>query len=134
MYGDYDLMMLQRQLQEQQVVAQQDQMMLYAAMQNSQAMQEQAMMRKLQAPPKQYTPSKREILEYLKMYTSARDVVACDEFETQRARHICEGTKDIRVLEMCRMPVNMGFSVIYVEYFICPNCGKLIYNRSSISV
>lgn len=127
-YG-YDYYMMQQQMLQQEQMQQQmqDQMVLAAQMQYQNQMQTQQAQRMRKT-------TKKDILEYLQMRSGAREVVQVDEFETQRTRHICQGSKKIVVLEKGTEPVQTSEGFIFAEYFLCNNCKKLIINKQSIEM
>ena len=77
-------------------------------------------------------PTKKEIMDCLIASTGANEVIKVDEFETLQTRHICQGTHCIQVLQKSIFPVQMAGGTLGVEYFFCPNCRKLIVNKSSM--
>lgn len=125
MTGDYDYYMLQ-----QQYMAQQGQMLGQMTLAY---MQQQGMMQGQQMPHMRKT-TKKDILEYLQMRSGASEIVQIDEFETQRTRHICQGSKRIVVLEKGTEPVPTSDGCVFAEYFLCNNCRKLIINKQSIEM
>ena len=77
--------------------------------------------------------TKREILEYIKMFAGTQDLEQVDSFETLRARHICAGTNIIKILDknVIEVPLNQGGSIL-VETFFCPMCRKILVNKQSL--
>lgn len=132
---DYELMQRQMEMQNQACY---DTMMM-SAMQAERAryetVQNAAMMNQHQyGGMKMRKPTKKDILEYMRQSLSAGEIVGVDEFETMRTRHICNGSKEIQVLDIGVFPVNTGYSCFNIEYFLCPHCRKLIYNKCSMAV
>lgn len=87
------------------------------------------------AMQKVHKPTKKEIIDSLVYYLGGvSEVESVDEFETMQTRHICHGTKNIQVLSRCMCPVQTMAGTANVEYFFCPQCRKLIINRSSVEL
>lgn len=78
--------------------------------------------------------TRRDILDYLQQRAGTYDVVQVDDFETDRARHICKGGKQIFVLDKFVEPVPTSEGVLAVNYFLCPNCRRLILDKGSITI
>lgn len=77
-------------------------------------------------------PTQQSIKDYVCLASGCYSVDVVDEFETLRARHICEGTKLIQVLNRTFIPVPTTKGMVNVEVFFCPMCRKLIINKSSM--
>lgn len=77
---------------------------------------------------------KSDVLNYLQMVSGASRIEQMDEFETESARHICEGTKTIRILPKGSIPVQTTSGVLNVEYFLCENCRLLLINKQTIQL
>ena len=80
------------------------------------------------------SPTKQAVKDYVCLATACQSVEMVEEFETLRARHICQGTKVIQILEKRLIPVPTTRGMINVEVFLCNYCGKLIINRSSMEI
>lgn len=79
-------------------------------------------------------PTKQAIRDYVCMFMGANSVELVDDFETLKARHICQGTTMIQLLDRRYVPVPTTKGMINVEVFFCTNCRKLIINRSSMDM
>ena len=111
------------------------QMLALQEMQNQQYQQQMAQMNQMYSSPvRAHKPTKKELKEYLVNYLGACDVVAVDEFDTLRTRHICNGGKNILLLERSYLGIPTDYGVIQAEFFFFQNCRKLIYNKSSIEL
>lgn len=77
--------------------------------------------------------TKKEILEYIQNFTCASELKQVDSFETLLARHICQGTTVIKLLNksIIEVPVD-DCGCIPVEIFVCPVCRKVIVNKQSL--
>lgn len=80
------------------------------------------------------SPTKQSIKDYVCLSTNCTSVEMVDEFETVRARHICLGTRVIKLLDKIYVPVPTTKGMLNVEVFLCPICRKLIINKSSMEV
>lgn len=80
------------------------------------------------------TVTKKMLLDYIVTSLGAVEVVQCDEFETQNTRHICAGTTRIQILPVNIFNVPTPNGVVPVEVIWCPNCRKLIVNRSTLEL
>lgn len=78
--------------------------------------------------------TKRDILNYLMMQAGTQDIVQVDDFETPKARHICKGTKEIKVLDMFTIGVPTTEGMLNVRYFLCPMCRRLIIDKQSLEM
>lgn len=77
--------------------------------------------------------TKRDIIEILRYNYGASDVVQVDDFDSERARHVCQGGTQILLLDKTVQPMQVSdFETIQVEVFFCPQCRKLIVNKSSL--
>lgn len=82
-----------------------------------------------------HAPTKKDIVDSLVCYLGgASEVEKVDDFETLQTRHICRGTQTIQVLSKCVTPLQTVNGSANVEYFFCPQCRKLIINKSSIEL
>ena len=79
-------------------------------------------------------PTKKFLVDMLVKYLGANEVVKVDDFETVNTRHICRGSKNLVVLSKMTYSVPTQYGCVPVEYFLCPNCRKLIINNSSLDV
>ena len=84
--------------------------------------------------PKPRKVTKKSLVEYLTMCFNASEVVQVDDFESLRQRHICGGSRQIILLDKTTQQIDTPEGVVYAEVFFCPNCRKLIINKSSIDV
>lgn len=80
------------------------------------------------------SPTQQSIKDYVCLASGCNSVEVVDEFETLRARHICQGTKLIQVLNKTFIPVPTTKGMVNVEVFFCPVCRKLIINKSSMTL
>lgn len=78
--------------------------------------------------------SKTQILDYLRNFAGTPNVEVVSDFDTQQARHICEGTKEIVLLNKDVIPVPTSNGSLGVEVFFCPRCRKLLVNSGSLEV
>lgn len=79
--------------------------------------------------------TKKDVLNYISYYFNTSDVVVVNDFESLRARHVCQGGKIIWLLEKFVFPVPIGCnSFVNVEMFRCQYCGRVIVNRSSLDI
>lgn len=117
-----------------------------AMMQQQMAMQQQMM---AQGTYPQYNPggygdmsgmytgrtvTKKMLLEFIVGSLGAVEVVQCDEFETRSTRHICAGSNKIQILPVNIFNVPTPNGAVSVEVIWCPNCRKLIVNRSTLEI
>ena len=80
------------------------------------------------------SPTKKSIQDYVCLATNCNSVEVVDSFETLKTRHICQGTKDIRLISSSIIPTPTSMGMINVEVFYCPYCRKLIINKSSMEI
>lgn len=73
---------------------------------------------------------KKDVLAYLQYLSNATCIEQVDEFETPNARHICQGTKDIKILPKGVVNVPTTEGNLPVEYFLCQSCRLLLVNKS----
>lgn len=78
--------------------------------------------------------TRKYLLEYITNFYGASSVVQVNEFETNYARHICQGTTDIKVLQPIPFTIPTENGNVVANIFFCENCRKLIVDRSSIEV
>lgn len=78
--------------------------------------------------------TKRSITDYLILYSGCSDIETVDYFDTVRTRHICNGIKQIVLLDQTIIPVPTNKGVINVGVFFCNRCRKLIVDKSSMEV
>lgn len=80
--------------------------------------------------------SRKDIINFLVYSLGASSYVLLDEFETMRARHVCPGTTQIRLLEKRQYPVVLPNNIeqITVDYFMCDQCKKLFLDKDSVTV
>lgn len=78
--------------------------------------------------------TKKMLLDYIVGSLGAVEVVQVEDFETQRTRHICRGTREIKILDanVFNVPTPNGMVPVGVMY--CPYCRKLIVNRSTLEI
>lgn len=80
--------------------------------------------------------TRASVTEWLRQYFNPRELIVVDAFETEKARHICPGTKKIVLLDknVCSVPImEEGMdSRVDVEVFWCPLCAELIVNKQSL--
>lgn len=81
------------------------------------------------------TITKKMLVDYISESLGALSVVYVDEFEGNVTRHICTGGNQIQVLQsnVFNVPLADG-SNVGVEIFWCPNCRKVIINKSSLDL
>lgn len=105
--------------------------MLY---QNQMAQQQQEMVNQqlLSAGERVLKTKRKDIINYLQCCSNSSMIEQIDEFETDNARHICMGTKEIKILPKGVVTVPTSEGNINVEYFLCPNCRLLLVNKSSL--
>lgn len=75
---------------------------------------------------------KKDVINYLQYQSNASVIEQVDEFETANARHICSGTKEIKILPKGVVNVPTTEGNIAVEYFLCPYCRLLLVNKGSL--
>lgn len=80
------------------------------------------------------SPTKQSIKDYVCLMANCSSVDMVDEFDTLKARHICQGSKVISLLSKDFIPVPTTKGMINVEVFFCPMCRKLIINKASMEV
>lgn len=114
----------QQQYNQMQYQQQMDQMQMMQMMQNQQINNMQHMRK----------TTRKDIIEWFQYTFNTRNIVQIDEFETQRARHICPNTKTIRVLELNTYNLQTSEGILPVRYFYCPLCGELILDKSSLQM
>ena len=118
---------------QQQDMLEQQRMMEHRAMMEQQRMMEAQMGGYMGIkPPKVHNPSMTEIVNYLAGMLQASEVVLIDGFDTHKTRHICKGSKRVLVLDRCVSSLYVPSGTLYIEYFVCPNCRKVLVNKSSI--
>lgn len=78
--------------------------------------------------------TKKMLLDTIVSFYGACDVVQVDEFETNYTRHICLGGSKIQILNVIHFNVPTERGPVIVDIFYCPNCKKLIVNKSSLDV
>ena len=80
--------------------------------------------------------SRKDIINFLVYSLGASSYVLVDEFETVKARHVCPGTTQIRLLEKRQYPVVLPNNIdqIIVDYFMCDQCRKLFLDKDSVTV
>lgn len=79
--------------------------------------------------------SRKEIVDYICAMLGTGNVVLLDEFETDKARHICRGGKDIVIMSREYMDVALpDGNYITAEYYLCRSCGKLLLNKNSLTL
>ena len=83
---------------------------------------------------RQRATTKKDILTYLQNMIQPRDVEQVVEFDTVKTRHICEGYKEIVLLDKQIVQVPTTNGIICVEVFFCPRCRKLLINSQSLDV
>lgn len=113
-----------------ELLMQQD--MMNAQMQLMNQSQQQMMAMQQNHTPGVRKTTRKDVITYLQNKSCASEIVLVNDFETQRARHICKGGKDIYVLEKGIEQVPTSFGYISVEYFLCPVCKKLILNKQTL--
>lgn len=77
---------------------------------------------------------KKDVLTYMQAMSCANEVEQVDEFETANARHICSGTKEIKVLPKNIAQIQTTEGMLPVEYFFCPMCRLLLVNKSCLQM
>ena len=80
------------------------------------------------------SPTKKSIQDYVCLTTGCSSYEVVEEFETSMTRHICPGSKVIKLLNKAVIPVPTSRGMINVEVFFCPMCKKLIINKASMEV
>lgn len=78
--------------------------------------------------------TKKDIIEWLRCFFNAQEIVQVDEFESVRTRHVCPNGKQIFLLDKIIQPVPTVNGPVFAEVFFCQCCGKLIINKSSIEI
>ncbi len=79
--------------------------------------------------------SRKAIIDYLSSYFSTTNVALFDEFESQKARHICPGIAEIVLLDKKGLVVPMpDGSSLNISYFFCLRCKKLYLNKNELTV
>lgn len=143
-YSPEEYEVMQQQMMQQQMV--QHQMMQQQAEMQQRMMQQQAMLR--QQPPyyngmgipvnggyrSSGAVTKKDILAYLQGMLCPSECETVGSFDTRRTRHICNGIKEIVLLDVQSVPVPTPRGVISVEVFFCPRCRKLLINSQSLEV
>lgn len=76
--------------------------------------------------------TKQDLVNFIMQDLNASEVVKCDEFETMRTRHICPGTKQIRLLEKNVYNVPTPSGLVPVGVIFCPNCRKLWIDKNTL--
>lgn len=141
---EQELYIMQQQ-QQMEIMQQQRMQEDYARrVRENQQMQHMASMQQ-QGFPQGYNPNymqgnqtqrkltKKDIIDTICGALGTNNYVIAEEFETPRTRHICEGGKQIIILDKQTSPLNTGSSILNIEYIFCPHCKKLILNRNSLS-
>ena len=77
---------------------------------------------------------RKDVLAYLQYLSNASFIEQVDEFETPNARHICQGTKEIKILPKGVVSVPTTEGNLPVEYFLCPSCRLLLVNKSCLGM
>ena len=79
-------------------------------------------------------PTQQSIKDYICLSTNCTSVEMISEFYTMKARHICPNSHMIVLLEKSFIPVPTSKGIVNVEIFLCPRCGKLMINKTSLEV
>lgn len=128
---------LSNMMMEQQMMQEQNEMMQLEMMNQAQMAQQQMLMQNQQLVNQVIHTKKttrKDVMEYLQMLSGSKDIIQVDEFETQRTRHICRGTKEIKLIDKGVQPVQTSEGVLMVDFFLCPECKRLILNKSTITI
>lgn len=83
---------------------------------------------------RQRATTKKDILNYLQNMIQPSDSEQVVEFDTVKTRHICQGYKEIVLLDKQIVQVPTTNGIICVEVFFCPRCRKLLINSQSLDV
>lgn len=85
-------------------------------------------------PQQQYTvkPTKKAVIDFIKSDLQPSEVIMVESFETFKTRHICRGTNTIQLLESCDYVVPTIEGNVIVRIIWCPNCRKLLIDKSSV--
>ena len=75
---------------------------------------------------------KKDIVDILQGTLGATEVVKVESFDTERTRHICTGGRVINIIGKSYRSFPSESGMVNVEYFYCPNCRKLILNKSTL--
>ena len=79
--------------------------------------------------------TRKNIIEMICYNLGTQNYVMLDEFETAKARHICQQNNKIYLLDREQMNLVFpdGSGSILVEYYLCRQCGKLMLNKDNLT-
>ena len=79
--------------------------------------------------------TRKNIIEMICYNLNTQNYVLLDDFESDVARHICQGVPFINLLNKESMVLVFpdGSGTLEVEYFLCRKCGKLYLHKDNLT-